>query len=155
MRGRAWSRELLAALLLTGAGAGEFKASCTGCSTSKDRLRCDYYVLGHRDFNRTEHCLNYAQTVDIDGAYPTAAWYYLLSRQPRSTLRSAAKGISQGQAYARTYLILAHWALGEREEARKELETLRRETPVLERDLRQDLERIRPLYPSVKWEGLF
>jgi len=153
---RARSRVLLTALvLLTGAGAEEFKVSCSGCSTSKDRLRCDYYVAGHRDLNRTDRCLSYARYVDIDGAYPIAAWYYLLGKHPRESARSAQKGIDQGQEYARSYLILAEWILGEGEAARENLRHLRERRPELERPLLQDLRKIAPLYPSVSWEALF
>jgi len=101
--------------------AAELHATCSGCSIGKEKLQCDYYVAGRGDKSRQEQCRIYADYVNIDGAYPKAAWYYLLAGVPQKALEAARKGLEQKQRYGREYLALALWITGKRKEAKKEL----------------------------------
>ena len=131
----------------------ELQVQCSGCSIGKEKLQCDYYVAQRGDRTRQEFCLTYAQYVDIDGAYPKAAWYYLLAGQPRKAEEAARKGLAQGQEYGREYLALALWLEGKRPEARKALERFLAAVPSHDYLVR-DLEALTRLYPESGLEEL-
>jgi tetratricopeptide (TPR) repeat protein len=135
-------------LLLSAWSAGaEFKTSCTGCSMGKEKLQCDYYVAERGDKSRQEQCRIYAEYVNIDGAYPKAAWYYLLAGDVEKALETARKGVTQGQEYGGEYLAMALWIRGEREEAKKVLQRFFSAVP--EHDyFDRDLKTLRALYPG-------
>jgi hypothetical protein len=143
---------ILLLLSVWSAGA-EFKAACTGCSIGKEKLQCDYYVAGKGDRSRQEQCRTYAQYVDIDGAYPKAAWYYLLAGDPQKALTAARKGLEQGQSYGREYLAMALWISGERERARKELARFFAEVPS-HGYFEEDRQVLRRIYPSKELQAL-
>jgi hypothetical protein len=131
--------------------ASEIRVSCAGCDAGKEKVRCDYYVVDRGEKSRRKHCLNYAKYVDIDGAYPKAAWYYLLAGKPQKAVGSARKGIAQGQEYARAYLAMALWILGKPREAENEwngLGNLRKKFGgfLREREL------LKRLYPDVDFQ---
>ena len=143
----------LFALLIGLSSAAEIRASCSGCAIGKEKLQCDYYVAQRGDTSRREQCRIYAEYVDIDGAYPKAAWYYLLAGDVKKALNAAQKGLEQGQEYGREYLAIALWISGKKEEAKRELATFRQrvaEHGYLGRDLKQ----VARLYPESGLEGL-
>jgi hypothetical protein len=126
---------------------------CVGCAVGKEKLQCDYYVARQADRSRQSLCRRYADYVNIDGAYPKAAWYYLLAGEPKRALQAADRGIDQKQAYAREYRALALWLEGDREAARKELRRFFRQ--VTPHDyFEKDLATLRRLYPESHLEAL-
>ena len=140
-------------LLFVSASSAEIRVACSGCSIGKEKLQCDYYVAQRGDKSRQKECRIYAEYVDIDGAYPKAAWYYLLAGDPEKALEAARKGLEQGQEYGREYLAIALWISGKKEEAKRELATFRQR--VAEHGyLGRDLEQVARLYPESGLEGL-
>jgi hypothetical protein len=140
-------------LLFVSASSAEIRAACSGCSIGKEKLQCDYYVAQRGDKSRQKECRIYAEYVDIDGAYPKAAWYYLLAGDPEKALEAVRKGLEQGREYGREFLAIALWISGKREEARRELATFRRKVPD-HAYLKRDLETIGRLYPKAELEAL-
>ncbi len=129
------------------------RAHCVGCSVGKEKLQCDYYVARQADRSRQSFCLRYADYVNIDGAFPKAAWYYLLAGKPKRALEAADRGIAQKQEYAREYRALALWLLGHSDEARNELRSFFR-TVTSHDYFDKDLETLRRLYPGRRLESL-
>jgi hypothetical protein len=126
---------------------------CTGCAVGKEKVQCDYYVARQADRSRQALCLRYAEYVDIDGAYPKAAWYYLLAGEPKRALQAADRGLAQGQVYAREYRAFALWLEGDQKEARKELRRFFRQ--ITPHDyFEKDLATLRRLYPESHLEAL-
>ena len=139
-------------VLLAGAQAG-VQPRCSGCSIGKEKLQCDYYVERKADRAHQKECLTYAKYVDIDGAYPKAAWYYLLAGAFPRAEASARKALKQGQAYGGEYLAVALWAQGKRAEAKKAMKRFLRDVPQHEY-LKKDLESLKRLYPKMGIEAL-
>jgi hypothetical protein len=137
---------ILLLLSVWSAGA-EFKAACTGCSIGKEKLQCDYYVAQRGDKSRQEQCRIYAEYVDIDGAYPKAAWYYLLAGDVERARKAARKGVEQGQEYGREYLAMALWLLGEKDEAKRVLKLFFSNVPQHDY-FERDRKTLQPLYPG-------
>lgn len=134
-------------MLFVGAEAGAIQAKCAGCSIGKEKLQCDYYVERKGDLSRQKTCLAYAKHVDIDGAYPKAAWYYLLAGEFAKAEASARKALTQGQAYGGEYLAISLWAQGKEKAARKVLNRFLREVPRHDY-LGKDLKTMEMLYPK-------
>jgi len=135
-------------MIFSGIEAGGIRPKCTGCSIGKEKLQCDYYVERNGDKTHQPECLTYAKYVDIDGAYPKAAWYYLLAGEFTRAEASARRALKQGQAYGGEYLALALWARGEKAAAREVMKRFYRDVPAhgyVEKDLRT-MARLYPRY---------
>ncbi len=95
--------------------------ACSGCAIGKNMAKCDYYVVRKHDLSYQNTCLSYAKSIDIDGMFAKASWYYLLGGDKDSAKKSATKALKIGQNYAAEYRGFVYILENDMKNARKEL----------------------------------
>ena len=77
---------------------------CNSCSIGKNMAKCDYYVMRKHDLKHQDSCVVYAKSIDSDGMFAKASWYYLLGGDKDSAKKSALEALNIGHHYAAEYL---------------------------------------------------
>ncbi len=100
-------------LLLFG---GEVK--CNKCELNKNQMKCEYYVAKKGDISKSSFCKTYADYLYKTKVYGKAAWYYLLSKEPKKALDSSKKAILMGENFAYEFLADSYLILGDLKKAK-------------------------------------
>ncbi len=74
------------------------------CTIGKNMMKCDYYVGRKFDKTHQKECLSYANSINKDGMYAKAAWYFLLGGDIKNAKINAKKALKIGHHYAAEYL---------------------------------------------------
>lgn len=90
------------------------------CAIGKNMLKCDYYVGRKFDKTHQKECLNYANSINKDGMYAKASWYFLLGGDIKNAKINAKKALKIGHHYAAEYLGMVYILENDMKNARKE-----------------------------------
>ncbi|MRI84170.1 MAG: hypothetical protein C6I00_07095 [Nitratiruptor sp.] len=114
-------------------------APCSKCELNKAEMVCNFYVAQKADRSKAVHCKEYADYLDSTKVYGKAAWYYLLGLQPKRAVEAAKRAVQMGESYAKEYMALGYWLVGEKGKAREVLqgfkanELTKRDREIIER----------------------
>ena len=90
------------------------------CTIGKNMMKCDYYVGRKFDKAHQKECLSYANSINKDGMYAKAAWYFLLGGDIKDAKINAKKALNIGHHYAAEYLGMVYILENDIKNARKE-----------------------------------
>ena len=92
---------------------------CTKCNLNKAQMKCNYYVAKRADISKISECKFYANYLNDTKVYGKAAWYYLLSKEPKSAIEAAKRAVKMGENYAYEYMADAYLILNDKKNAKK------------------------------------
>lgn len=92
---------------------------CTKCSLNKAEMQCNYYVAKKGDTKKAAFCKEYADYLNDTKVYGKAAWYYLLSLEPKKAIKAAKEAVKMDEMYAYEYIADGYLILGDKKEAKK------------------------------------
>ncbi len=119
------------------------------CAVGRDMLRCDYYV-GHKfDKSHQKECLNYANSINKDGMYAKASWYFLLGGDVKNAKINAKKALKIGHHYAAEYLGMAYLIENDTKNAKKEFSFFKNKVKK-NQYIKKDLNILKHLYNNFK-----
>ena len=116
-------------------------------------MRCDYYVVKKGELSKRCFCADYAARADQDGAAGRAAWYWLLSGEPKKALRSVKNALVAHHDYAAEYGAFAAIVLHDRKTARKYWQRFKKSVVNWQYAL-EDKRVVEKLYPTADFSGL-
>ncbi len=90
------------------------------CAIGRDMIKCDYYVGKKFDKTHQKECLDYASSINKDGMYAKASWYYLLGGDIKNAKINAKKALKIGHHYAAEYLGMVYILEHDIKSAKKE-----------------------------------
>ena len=127
--------------------ASSFLYACN-CTINKNMMKCDYYVGKKFDKTHQKECLSFAKSIDKDGMYAKASWYYLVGGDIKSAKTDAKKALKMGYHYASEYLGMVYLLEDDMKNAKKEF-TFFKHKVKQNRYIKKDLDTLKHLYNNL------
>jgi tetratricopeptide (TPR) repeat protein len=142
---------LLMITILSFSQATETK-KCDKCTTAKEYMKCNYYVLQKADLSYQKSCLLYAKEMQNAGNNGSASWFYITAGEFDKAIDSGKQAIKVGEKYALEHIAEAYYLKGNKEKS-KEYFKLFKQNKHDNFMIKKHFEILKKLYPK-KAEGL-
>jgi len=126
--------------------ASSFLYACN-CTIGKNMIKCDYYVGKKFDKTHQKECLKYANSINKDGMYAKASWYYLLGGDIKNAKINAKKALKIGHHYAAEYLGIVYILENDMKNAKKEFSFFKNKIKE-NRYIKKDLSILKHIYSN-------
>jgi len=138
---------LIILTFLSSTNATELK-KCDTCATSKEYVKCAYYVEQKADLSKQDSCMIYAQSMEEGNNNSRAAWYYLVGGDFKAAIRAGESALKVGEKFAAEHIAEAYILEGDNKKAEQYFSMIGKTSPDAILMVQKHFEILQRIYPD-------